>query len=464
MLRPTSLQTLANVPPTSASAARGPRAATDDLTRPRRLRHLPWPAILLTALVLLAALFAVPPIRDAATGGSVEEATLVLPSAYLVFAPLFDVMDTITLFGVRQHVALLVTLIVLWFVVRLWPRRRANGTVRDASAFSARAATREAGRFLVFLGALVAFYGVMLLVPRPMARLVLSDLEVLAVDVHAHTQYSHDGRDGWTAEKVRRWGEKAGYDALYIADHRTFEGIQEGVPNNPPVAGQGTVLLPALEAVWRGERVNILSAGSVFNGLTDDALRDVDDESLALASAIRGREPILVQTIPADLAKIVPATGPGVAGVRAIEVVDGGPRGIGQARRDRARIVQLADSFNLALVAGSDNHGYGSTAPGWTLFRLSGWRNVPASTIAEALERVIRDGGRSGTRVVERVVADPGHGVIGLVFTAPIALWRLLTTLSLEQRLMWVIWTWAITLLAVTWRRGRDRMRPAGPR
>ncbi|HYD52270.1 MAG TPA: hypothetical protein VEA99_06575 [Gemmatimonadaceae bacterium] len=443
---------------TSATAARGSRAPADEPSRFRRLRLLPWPAIVLTALVLLAALFAIPPIRDAATGAAIDEGTLVLPSSYLVLAPLFDVMDTVTLFGVRQHVALLVTLIAGWVLLRAWPRAR-RGAAGDAATRPplARRVGGELLRFALFLGAIVAFYAVMLLVPRPMARLVLSDLDVLAVDFHMHTQYSHDGRDGWTTDKVRRWGEKAGFDVLYISDHRTFEGVQEALPNSPRVAGQGVLLLPALEVVWRGERVNVLSAGTTYTGITDAALRDIDEDALRLASLIPGKEPVLVQTVPADLSKVVAPQGPGTPGIRAIEVIDGGPRGIGQTRRERARIVRLADSLNLALVAGSDNHGYGSTAPGWTLFRMPGWRSAVGSTMAEALERIIRLGGRSGTRVVERVVADPGNGIIALVFTAPVALWRLLTTLSVEQRLMWIIWVWALTLIGVTWRWGRAR-------
>lgn len=437
--------------------ARATRGAGELPRPPRRLRHLPWIPIALTALVLFSALFAVPPIHDAATRQPIAEVRLMLPSSYLVLAPPFDVLDTMTLFSVPQHIALLVTLIVLWTAWRAWPRRRLDRDDGAARRTVAGRIGRELGLTALFLAGIVAVYAVLALVPRPMARLVVSDLDVLAVDVHAHTQYSHDGRDGWSAEDVRKWASNAGFDASYISDHRTFEGFEEGAPNNPRLAGQGTVLLPALEVVWRGERVNVLSAGTTFNGLTDAPLRDMDDRSVLLASLLRGKEPVIVQTVPANLSAIVPHQGPGTAGVRAIEVIDGGPRGLGQTRRERARILALADSLNLALVAGSDNHGYGSTAPGWTLFRVPRWRNAAPARLAEVLEAVIRAGGRDATRVVERRVADPGTSLLQLVFAAPIAMWRLLTTLAVEQRVMWIIWTWAITLIGVTWRRGRAR-------
>jgi hypothetical protein len=280
--------------------------------------------------------------------------------------------------------------------------------------------------------------------------------EIIAVDVHSHTQYSHDGRPGWTAEDVRAWHRDAGYDVAYISDHRTFEGIERGIANNPVQAGQGTMLLPALEVVWRGEHVNILNAGWRYKGLTDQALRDIDEQALALASLIPKTEPVLIETFPGNLANMRPAHGTGTAGVRAIEIIDGDPRGLGQTRRERARILRAADSLDLALVAGSNNHGWGHTAPGWTLLRIVGWRGMGADSLSARIDRILREGGRGATRVVERI-GGTGDGFIGVVFALPVIAWRLLTTLAPDQRVMWLLWTWAIVLLAGSVRRARRR-------
>ena len=102
-------------------------------------------------------------------------------------------------------------------------------------------------------------------------------------------------------------------------------------------------------------------------------------------------------------------------------------RGLGQTRRQRARIVRIADSLGLALVAGSDNHGCRPAR--MDVFRVPGWRNAAPVQLAEELERQIRDGGRAATRVAERRVADPATACSPLA--APIAFWRMLTTLSL---------------------------------
>jgi hypothetical protein len=271
--------------------------------------------------------------------------------------------------------------------------------------------------------------------------------DIVAVDFHAHTRFSHDGRPDWTPEDVRAWHRDAGFGAVYVTDHRTFEGARDGWANNPDIAGEGVSILPGIEVVWKGEHVNILSADRVFRGLTNETLRDVDEEALRLASAIGGNEPVLVETLPGDPWKIIPAKGPGTPGVRAIELIDGAPRGLGQGRRERARIIALADSNDLTLVAGSNHHGWGHTAAGWTLMHLRGWRGATPAQLAQAIEATIRRGGSGATKVVERYVADTERG-LALPLTAPLVVWGMMRTLSVDERVMWLVWGLAVFLLA----------------
>ena len=57
------------------------------------------------------------------------------------------------------------------------------------------------------------------------------------------------------------------------ADHRTFEGAREGWANNPAQCrARRRVLLPAIEAVWKGEHVNVLDADRMYRGILDAAL------------------------------------------------------------------------------------------------------------------------------------------------------------------------------------------------
>lgn len=361
-----------------------------------RLRAVPTGLLLTAILVALSAAFAVDPVRDAATLGAVREATLRRPTSYLLLAPVSDVLDTLTLLSVRQHIAFVLTLVLGFAIVR-W----AAGRAAPSQMTSVRRVVREITRAGVALVLLVALYAAVAIMPRPMAALD-AGADILVVDFHSHTRFSHDGRPDWSPEDVRAWHRAAGFDVAYITDHRTFEGARDGWANNPGRAGDGTFLLPGLEVVWRGEHVNVLDADRMYRGLFNDTFRDIDEKALTMASLLAGAEPVLIETVPADLSKVVGATGRGTAGVRAIEIVDGAPRGLGQTRKERERIVQLADSMNLALVAGSDHHGWGHAAAGWTLLVLPQWRAVAPEQLSSAISNVIRLGGRQATRVHRR--------------------------------------------------------------
>ena len=430
-----------------------PRPPSPPASRPTLARLLPWwwvGAVLL--LVGGSALVAISPIRDAATLADVPEATLALPTGYVLLAPASGLLDTLTLLSLRQHVAVLLTLGALF---ALWWWRW--GSRVPASVLRSRRLVRHAARIaLALLGLLVA-YAAAILLPRPMASLEVG-VDVAAVDFHAHTKYSHDGRWNWTPEDVRRWHRDAGYAVSYISDHRTFEGAREGWANNPRFAGQNTTLIPAIEVVWRGEHVNVLDADRMYHGLLTPTLRDMDDDALRLASLVPSREPVVVETLPGNLDHLAAASGTGTAGVRAIELVDGSPKGLGQTRRERARIVHLADSLHLALVAGSDSHGWGYVAQGWTLMRLPGWRAATPEQLSEGISNTIRVTGSAATRVVERRVADTESG-LALPFTLPLVLWTMFRTLSGDERLLWIAWTLAAAGF-VWWRRRRRASLP----
>jgi hypothetical protein len=399
------------------------------------VRFIPWAAVITSALVLITAAFSVDAIRDAVSLEPVAEARLQLSAAYLSIAPISNVLDTLTLLTVGQHIAIVLWIIAAFGIWRVLRARRRPVRLRTEVLAAA-----------CLVVAIALTYVVGALMPRPMAQLTVSDATVIVVDFHSHTMYSHDGRPGWTEEDVRNWHRAAGYDVAYITDHATFEGAERGIASNPGLAGEGTTILQGLEVVYRGEHVNILSAGRRYRGLTTPDLKDMDVQSLQLAGFLRATAPVLVETVPARLRQ-VPARTNDAPGVDAIEIVDGSPRGLAEDRRDRQQIVHIADSLNLALVAGSDNHGWGHTAPGWTLLRVPGWRGMRTDSLSRRLEDVLRGGRRQAARTVERRVAAATNPV-SVGFAAPLVAWRMLTTLSADERVMWLIWVWGLVLLA----------------
>ncbi len=411
-------------------------------------RHVSWSAVVLTLVVIFSTPFAVNPLRDASTFEPIPFVHLVLSSGYLLLAPVCNVFDTLSLMSLRQHLAILVSYGVLFAAWRVWRGAR-RGTTR----------WREAGAVGLALVALLLVYAAGVLVPRPMASLAvdtpLNDV-VLVADFHSHTSYSHDGAPWFSPEANRRWHQRAGYDVAYITDHRTVRGAEEGIAGNPDEAGQSTMLLQGLEVVWDGAHVNVLGAQRTYRGLTDPNLRDLDDTSLAMASLLPNHEPVVVFTFPGQLQHLHPAAGPGTPGVRAMEIIDGSPRGLSETRRERTVISTVADSLNLALVAGTDNHGWGYTAPAWTLIQLPGWRGMGTDSLAESIDRVIRTRGFEATRVVERRQANTGISPWRLAATLPLVATRMFTMLSENERVSWLMWIWGLVLMRFVWRRRRS--------
>jgi hypothetical protein len=296
-------------------------------------------------------------------------------------------------------------------------------------------------------------YAASLTLPRPMAKLQVNDPEQVVVDFHAHTQYSPDGRAGFGADRVREWHASAGYHAVYVTDFQSDRGGEEGLAHNPSRAGNATVILHGRQLRRGGTLVNVLSMSAA-----DSAGRGPHDELRAgLRLSHNGKPPVIVQTLPAPLASVTASMRDTVERPTAIEANSASPRGLEQNLRDLAPITQLADSLNLALVAGSANRGWGRTAVAWTLVPIPGWRALRPDQLAERIEDALRRGGRQASRVVERRTPELISG-LQLVMTVPLMAYELNATLSPSQRLSWICWIWGIAHLfplAAAWWRGR---------
>jgi hypothetical protein len=154
--------------------------------------------------------------------------------------------------------------------------------------------------------------------------------------------------------------------------------------------------------------------------------------------------------------------------VSAIEVSDGAPRGLSSADRDHGQILRLADSLDLALVAGSDNHGWGRTAAEWSVMRVPGWRGLSPAELERQIEDGLRTRGRRAGRVIVRtrpiwtgrptahgVAAGAGALEDGLAFLAQF-IWQLFATRSWPERISWLVWIWLVAL-APRWPVGRPQ-------
>lgn len=409
----------------------------------RALWHCRWPASA-AALVVAGAFSARPAIQDAVSAGDVPFERTLGP-AYLAGAPMFGLWDSVTLLATSQHVAFAATF-GAWHVARRtavrWRRRRAPGQARGR----VRGVLAEGLRALAAVALLAGFYAGGALLPRPMTGIDLGDPDLVAVDFHSHTNRSHDGWSAFTAARNRAWHESGGFDAAYVTDHYTWEGAHEALPANPARAGDRTVMLAGAELRLRDRHTNVLGEASRYVFALDDTWHNLDGDSLAAGyRRAAGRPPAMLYTIPAPLDRVEAFSPEFPAGVVGIELNDGAPRGLEQSRKQRNDILALADSLNLAVVAGANLHGWGRTAAAWSVMRIPGWRDLTPDALGHAIEAALHRDRRNAVRVVERRMPYHDGSFARLAATVPWLLWEHFRMLHPLERASWLAWAgvWA---------------------
>ncbi len=403
---------------------------------PRRHR----PALVVAALVVISAPFATPALRDGVTLQPFPAAALHHPPGYLLGAPLFGLWDTLSLLAASQHYAVLATLILLYAAARVAAARAPRRSPRAPRRSLLRGLAREALFAVAALAGLLAFYAAAALLPRPMAAIRLADPDLVAVDFHSHTDHSHDGRPGFTVARNRAWHRAGGFDAAYLTDHYTWAGMREAELANPARAGDGTVLLSGMEVRLRNRHTNLLGERARYAFALDSTGHHLVPDSIAAAHDRGGAPATMLYTIPGALDRIVPFGPYAPAGVIGVQLSDGAPRGLEQAQAERAEIVALADSMDLAVVTGSNLHGWGRTVPAWSAMRIPGWRDMAPSELGRAIERTLHRDRRGAVTVVVRTLPYHHGSAIKLVATVPLLLWSHFSTLAPWERVSWLAW------------------------
>ena len=131
---------------------------------------------------------------------------------------------------------------------------------------------------------------------------------------------------------------------------------------------------------------------------------------------------------------------------------------MGQAARDHNAIVALAERLRFALVSASDNHGWGRTAPSWSLLRIPGWREMTPAQLDIAIRRTILDQGPRAIQVIARPTAPPPTNIIQSALGGPAVALVMFRTVNATERLSWLLWSWGICFLSLRQaKKGRRR-------
>lgn len=372
-------------------------------------------AIALVVLLFVTAIHPLPPVVDAITGSAPGDVDLERPVLYVVFAPLSNVLDTLTFFSLGR---------AQWFVI-VW-------ALLLAAWGALRAGTRRqrVGRALLGPLVMLALAGAAVILPRPVPRLTASDGSATILDYHAHTQASHDGRPGWSLARLAAWHARQGYEASYVTDHNiVFDGTLTGT-TPPPIN-----LLPGVE--WSVYRQHVVAIGPI-EPIARDSFGDSTARMLRIFAAIKRQGALSIASLPEywrnhrdELGAIV------VAGADGFEIVNCSPKGLAFPSAGRREVLSLAAAHDLVVVGASDNHGWGQVTCGWNVSRP----------------------GAQGYQT-NRVFARPLALVQGdwLPWTAPVTQpWFMLRSLTWSERASWLTWVLIILFYrAVPRRQGQS--------
>ncbi|MGH7533163.1 MAG: PHP domain-containing protein, partial [Gemmatimonadales bacterium] len=273
----------------------------------------------LTAGMLLARAFGAPALADPTGAALPPSLHLHFPLLNILLAPLFDAWDGVSMLGMRQLVAFFI-----WSAVAIvaW---RVGARAASSKRLSVRSLLAE---FAIVLGGVLALllFGLVGLVwHRPMVSLAGAPAGQLVVDLHSHTNVSHDVQGtlmrGFDAEAARRWHRRAGFEVFFVTDHNRIDGI----PANGGPAGASPTLCPGEEVSAADQHVVLLGNTTLVDN------HDYGDSLSGILRLFRDAGPrfgaVAIASIPEydknhfhDLMKFADA------GVRGFEIVNGAPK------------------------------------------------------------------------------------------------------------------------------------------
>ncbi len=369
--------------------------------------------------------------------GAVLPRTLHLhaPWPYVVLAPLFTLWDGVSMLSMSR---------LEWFLIGLamfyaaW--RAATFLVGRQWSW-----TRETLCLAGSLVTLVLFIGAGLLWHRPMIALAGVPPDRIVVDFHSHTKVSHDVRNtlmrGFDTGANLRWHRRAGFDAVFITDHNTVEGL--GPPTTHPARCPGIEV-----SAWKAHVVLLGDSVPVDRARYDGSLGEL---RALLESSDSAYGALSVLSLPeyernhwSRLDTLL------AAGADGLEIVNAAPKAAEFSRSHRDSVVALARRANRFVVGVSDNHGWGATSLVWNLVPAPGWQRArdPCGMILQRLRT-----GFAATQIVERhhLRADSGWP---LWLTPAAVVWETWRSMAAPLLLAWLAWIW------VPWVIRRARQEP----
>jgi hypothetical protein len=159
--------------------------------------------------------------------------------------------------------------------------------------------------------------------------------------------------------------------------------------------------------------------------------------------------PILLLSLPGNIGRIPAGETDGPVRIAGIEAMDGSPRGMAQSARDQDAIIALAEERHLAMVSASDNHGWGRTAPAWSVLRIPGWRYMTPAALDIAIRLTIISQGTRAVKVLARRTAPAPQNSLEMAAGGIVVALVMMRTMNVTDRLSWMGWSWGLCFLSL---------------
>ncbi len=403
-------------------------------------------AAVATALILVATLTSVPAISDPLGAPLPSGWAIHFPAGYAVLAPLVTLWDQIAMLPISRLTGFLAGLGLLYLAWRI--RIRLGRRVRWP-----RAVLRE-----LWVGAvtLAGFVGFVLLGltwhARPMARLARLAVDEATVEIHSHTNASHDVRgvlvEGFDAAASRDWHERAGVDLLFITDHNTTRGWSLFRGDLPL---ERTQICPGIELSAHGAHVVVL--GTPLPASQQPYRGGPENRAQLFAEIAMSPGAVAIASLPEYRGQVEQFI---AEGARGFEITSASPKGNEIPRVERDSVIALARRHGLFLVGAGDQHGYGATPMVWNVMRIPGWRTGLGPPCAEVVSQ-FRSGTPETVRIVERTRLRADSD-LPWILTPLGVLWLAWATASVPVVLGWLAWVWAAARVG-SWYRAQQRRR-----
>lgn len=275
-------------------------------------------------------------------------------------------------------------------------------------------------------GALLAVVFLLVIFIPSKYRIMKLDPGATLIDIHSHTRFSHDGYA--SPARSCRWHAANGFDYFFVTDHSVNRYAEIG--SNP--ACVYSVPLPGEETQYATGN-NMLIVG-LFKPLPS-SLSGATASKIVLYAHSRGAAVIVPHWWHSSASALDEFAD---AGVDAFEVY--GHAATPLSPSVQHKIEDFCRENRLAMLGGTNWHGWGNRNDVWTLFRHPGktGRDEFLGKMVGALLQ--RKADSFGTLVLKR---NEPYGALRVVFEPFAGLFYYFLGLNFLQALFWCGWIWA---------------------